>query len=289
MRIFGFESYGGPGTTRLLDVPAPGLPESPAVLVGMLATTVNPADIKVRSGERQGKVPVTFPMAMGREAAGRVLAASPGSGVSVGDLVVGGTLAGHGSYAERVLLDPAQTTRVPEDVSPEQAACVPVAVGTAWDALHELAHDGLPDGGTVAVLGSGGGVGHVAVQLARHLGFAVVGVASESKRELVTGLGATFVASGTEWDGSADALVDTVGGDALERIMPHITGPVRSTAGGPPVTRRRTGGVFSELLDLMAAGTVEPLISASYPLADAADAVATVEDGHATGKTVIVT
>ena len=295
MLIHGFTRYGGPEVAGLLDVPDAELPgdSTTAVLVEMLATTVNPADIKVRQGGRIGKVEVAFPMAMGREAAGRVLAASSGTGFEVGDLVVGGTLAGTGSYAERVLLDATQTTRVPDGVSPEQAACVPVALGTAWDGLHELRDAGLPDGGAVVVPGAGGGVGHAAVQLGRHLGLQVVGVASESKRELVTELGATFVASGEGWVdrvADADAILDTVGPPVLEEVTARFAeAPVRSTAGGPPVTRRRSGPVFAEILTLIAAGHVRPHISAVHHLSDAAAAVTTVEDGHTAGKVVIVT
>ena len=295
MLIHGFTRYGGPEVAGPLEVPDAELPAgaSPAVLVELLATTVNPADIKVREGLRAGKVQVDFPMAMGREAAGRVFAASPGTGFEVGDPVVGGTFAGTGSYAEKVLLDAAQTTLIPDGVPAEQAACVPVALGTAWDAVHELRDAGLPDGGTVVVLGAGGGVGHAAVQLARHLGFTVVGVASESKQDLVTDLGATFVESGTDWVerlGDADAIVDTVGPPVLDDFTFRFPeAPVRSTAGGPAVTRRRSGPVFAEILELIAAGHVKAHISEVHRLSDAATAVATVEDGHAVGKVVIVT
>jgi NADPH:quinone reductase-like Zn-dependent oxidoreductase len=309
MRIFGFTRYGGPDVGELMDVPAPHLSDDPAhrhVLVDMLATTVNPADIKVREGQRRGKVEVHLPMAMGREAAGRVIAASPSTGFQAGDLVVGGTASGNGSYAEQVELDAAQTALIPDGVSPEQAACVPVAAGTAWDGLHELRELGLSDGGTVIVLGAGGGVGHAVVQLARHLGHRVIGVASASKKDLVTSLGGEFVVSGEGWvdrvrdavgadtddDAGSVAIFDTVGPPVLDDLtaaVPVADGLVRSTAGGPSIARRRTTAVFTEILELITSGTVSSHISAVHRLEDAAAAVAAVEDGHTAGKVIIVT
>ncbi|AGP30458.1 NADP-dependent oxidoreductase [Corynebacterium terpenotabidum] len=298
MRIFGFESYGGPEVAGFLDVPTPDPASVPdcRVLIATTVAAVNPADIKVRSGERQGSFPVRFPMAMGREASGIVLAADPVSGISPGMAVFGSTASGTGAFADQIYLDAVGVTPVPDGVTPAQAACLPVAAGTAWDILHELRRDGLTPGSTVLVLGAGGGVGHCAVQLAAALGYRVTGVAGAGKRAFVESLGATSVPSGEHWTtdvrdaGPVDAVIDLVGGDVLVDALGLTSGPVRSVADpavGGGVTRRRTRAVFSELAGLIADGTFTPHITASLPFPEAADAVARVEGGHATGKTVI--
>ncbi len=294
MHIFGFESYGGPDVAGVLDVPAP-VPVDGSVLIETVVTTVNPADIKVRNGDRQGKFPVTFPMAMGREAAGRVIT-STDPAFRPGDVVFGGTLAGTGSFAPQVLLDASQTAAVPVGVPAAEAASVPVAAGTAWDILHELRADGLPDGGRVLVLGAGGGVGHCAVQLARHLGHPVTGVAGAAKQEFLGRLDATWAPTVTDAAtvGPVDAVIDLVGGPVLQDALALVAGtpaPVRSVAEpavGGGVTRRRTRAVFTELADLIAADAFHPVISALFPFRDAAAAVAAVESGHATGKTAVL-
>ena len=298
MRIFGFGSYGGPEVAGFLDVPAPDPATVPdgSVLVATTVTSVNPADIKVRSGERQGSFPVRFPMAMGREAAGIVLAADPVTGIAPGMAVFGNTVSRTGSFAEKVYLDGVGATPVPEGVTPAQAACIPVSAGTGWDILNELRHDGLETGGTVLVLGAGGGVGHCAVQLARAIGMEVTGVAGADKHDFVESLGATHVAAGDDWMstvneiGPVDAVIDLVGGEVLVDALGMTAGPVRSVAApsvGGGVTRRRSRTVFSELAGLIADGTFTPHISASFPFPRAADAVAAVENGHALGKTVV--
>lgn len=299
MRIFGFESYGGPEVAGFLDVPDPSdVPDVPdgSVIIATTATTVNPADVKVRSGLRQGSFPVHFPMAMGREAAGTVLAADPVTGLSPGMTVFGATASGSGAFAERVLLDGVNVTPVPDGVSPAHAACIPVSAGTAWDILHELRRDGLAPGSTVMVLGAGGGVGHCAVQLAHALGHRVIGVAGADKHAFIEGLGAVHVPSGPTWvrdvrdTGRVDAVIDLVGGRVLIDALSLTDGPVRSTADptvGGGVVRRRTRAVFGELAGFIAEGTFTPQITASFPFPEAADAVARVEAGHTTGKTVV--
>lgn len=298
MRVFGFQSYGGPEVARFLDVPALSPAHMPEnnVLISTDVTSVNPADIKVRAGERHGSFPVLFPMAMGREAAGIVLAANPASGFAPGMAVFGIPLRGSGSCAERVYLDGASATSIPEGVTPAQAACIPVAAGTAWDLLNEIRRDGLASGGTILVLGAGGGVGHCVVQLAGALGYRVIGVSSASKRSFVESLGATHIAAGPGWRaevrdiGPVDGVLDMAGGAIGHEAIGLTEGPVRSIANpsvGGGVIRHRTREVFTELADFIAEGIFTPRISASYPFNQAAAAFAAVETGHATGKTVI--
>src|SRR5699024_1293435 len=140
MRAFGFTEYGGPEITGLIQVEDP-VPAAGQVLIRLHASGVSPADIKVRSGLRQGRIPVRFPMAMGREAAGEVLDVGPGiSGFAPGDQVFGSTAGGTGSMSELVLLEAEAeaTAHRPPGVGVDQAASIPVSVATAFDALDEL-------------------------------------------------------------------------------------------------------------------------------------------------------
>lgn len=299
MQIFGFTSHGGPEVTSLLDVPEPA-PGPGQVLVEMLATTVNPGDLSTREGTND--FAVTFPMAMGREAAGRVLALGGDvDHVAAGDLVFGSAAAGHGSFGEQVLLDAASTTPSPDGLDILAAACIPVAYGTAWDVLDHL---DLSRGQTLVVIGAGGGVGTAITSLARARGVQIVGVASAGKKDIVTGLGGVHVESGPGWTGRVreaaerpDALFDLVGGEVLvegmtlvenlDRVI-SVADPQRvGKAGGGGVTRRRTREVYGEVARLLAAGEAEATISHVHPLADAASAVALVENGHVQSKVVV--
>ena len=302
MRIFGFSTYGGPEVAAFLEVPVP-TPTAGQVLVEMGAAGINPADVKVRSGLRQGRVEVRWPMAVGREAAGVVLAAGPGVDLEPGTRVLGQTASGTGAIAERVLLEASATAVVPDDVPDALAACIPVSVGTAHDALDRL---GLVAGQTLLVTGAGGGVGTAACQLARSRGVRVVGLASGAKADLVTRLGADHVVSGAGWPnrvrrsapGGVDAVLDLVGAPVLVDAMGLVADASRvvSTAapalaaehGGSGVERRRTSEVFAHLAGLVAAGELAPVVSGTYGFDDAGAAVAAVEAGHAAGNVVVL-
>lgn len=300
IRIFGFTRYGGAEVQRHLTVPAPQLRPG-TVLIRLRAAGVNPGDVKVRNGENR-RFPVEFPMAMGREAAGTVLAADPASGFRPGEPVFGSCAAGTGALGEQTLLDAAQTARVPHGVGAEQAACIPVAIGTAWDALGELR---VGSGDTLVVLGAGGGVGSHAVILGCHLGARVLGVASGAKHDLVTGLGAEHVSAGQGWDGAVKnlvphggfAVIDTVGADTLRTAAALMRSPerIRSAAdpalarrlGGSGITRHRTTAVYGRLAQMLALGTLRCVIDTVRSFEDAASAVATIETGHGAGRTVV--
>lgn len=309
MRAFGFTEYGGPEVTRLMQVEDP-VPAAGQVLIRLRASGVNPADIKVRSGLRQGRIPVRFPMAMGREAAGEVLDVGPGvTGFAAGDEVFGSTVTGTGSMAELVLLEAAATAHRPPVVPAGQAASIPVSVATAYDGLDELE---LAEGSTLLVLGAGGGVGTAACGLARLRGLRVLGVASESKRPAVEGLRAVHVSKGEGWTDrvrtlapeGVDGVIDAVGGDVLREStgllrVPESAGagvlPVRSVAdfglvselGGQRIGRRRTTEVFARVAGLVAAGQFTPAVSAAWPLAEAGKAVAAVEHHSPVGNVVV--
>jgi NADPH2:quinone reductase len=208
-----------------------------------------------------------------------------------------------GGWAEEAVVTASFAAHRPDGVSPEAAASLPVAAGTAFDALNRFA---LPEGATVLVNGAGGGVGVPAVQLAAARGLRVIGVASPAKHDLVAGFGGVPVAYG---DGvvdrvraaapdGVDAIFDMVGGDALRTVAALLADPSRLTSiadrplaaelGGFSLERDRSTAVLTELARLVLAGELDPHVTEIRPLSEAAAALALVEGGHATGKVVIV-
>jgi NADPH:quinone reductase-like Zn-dependent oxidoreductase len=295
---YGFSEYGGPETQQFFDVPVPS-PGPGQLLVAVHAAGVNPADWKVRAGTRKDTVPVTLPAVLGREVSGVVAEVGPRvTDFAVGDAVFGATATGFGGYTGHTLVNAASAAHKPDTVSFADAATLPVAAGTAYDALTTL---DLPAGSRLLVVGAGGGVGVAALQLAAARNVAVIGVASDSKREVVEALGATWVASGPglvdRVPGPVDAVFDLVGGDALADAARVVTDPAAIISVGDPlaardlggsgVERRRTTAVFTQVAALVADGTVDPRVAHRFPFAHAADALAMVESGHTSGKVVI--
>ncbi|SUE13370.1 oxidoreductase [Rhodococcus gordoniae] len=302
-RAYGFVEYGGPETQQLFDTPVPS-PGPGQLLVAVRAAGVNPADWKVRSGQRRNSVTVRFPAVLGREVAGVVEAAGPDAGFTAGDAVFGATAEGHGGYAEYTLVDARAAAHKPGSVPFEVAATLPVAAGTAFDIVEHL---DIVDADTVLVLGAGGGVGTATTQLAHAAGAAVLGVASAGKRDLVESCGGLWIESGAgfgervaaaaERCGAVTAVVDLVGGDVLERAVALTRAPERVVSvadpsraqvlGGSGITRRRTRAVFEQVAELVERGVLTPRIERTFPLGEAGRALELVESGHADGKVVV--
>lgn len=300
-RAYVYHRFGGPENEAFADVPRP-VPGPGQLLVAVRAAGVNPADWKRREGIRgPGEPAPELPAVFGREVAGVVAETGPETpGFAPGDEVFGHPLTG--GYASYTLLAVGGAAHKPAGVSWTDAAVLPVAAGTAIDALVQLA---LPKGATLLVNGAGGGVGAAAVQLAVHEGLTVIGTASPGKRDFVTSLGAVHVASG---DGVADrvravapdgvdAVLDLAGGDALRAVaeLASDRSKVLSAGakalvvelGGAPIARRRTSEVLDEVAGLVAAGVLDPNVTQTFPFEEADRALRTVEEGHTRGKVVL--
>ena len=298
MIAYGFSEYGGPETEYFLDIPIAD-PGQGQLLVAVHAAGVNPADWKVRAGNRKDTVQTSLPAVLGREVAGTVVQVGPhADGFSVGDHVFGATASGHGAYAQYTVLNASNTAHKPEAITFATAATLPVAAGTAYDALNALA---LRKEDTLLVLGAGGGVGSAALQLARADGVDNIAVASESKRDWVRSLGARFVESGerfaAEITETVDGILDLVGGDTLrnaaslvlsgDKII-SVADPVTAmTLGGSGVERDRSTAAFARLAESASTGVIHPRIDHLFPLERAGEALALVETGHVLGKVVI--
>lgn len=301
-KAYGFTEYGGPETQGHLDLakPQPGAGE---LLVAVRAAGVNPVDWKLRQGHMAEVMPLDLPAVLGREVSGAV--EEVGQDVedfSVHDEILGSVAPGSGGYAEYALVTASTATKKPPQVSFIDAAALPVAAGTAYDAVQQL---DLQEGQTLLINGIGGGVGVIAAQLARDLGVFVIGTGSEAKRELAESLGATLVNYG---DGVADrvreilpdgvdAILDLVGGDAARDVADLVAdrsrllstaGPAAvSESGGAAVERDGSGSVLATIVALVADGKLDPHVSDVLPLERAGEALASVESGHTRGKIVI--
>lgn len=222
MRAITQKTFGGPEVLELVDVPRP-VPGPTQVLVRVRATSVNPVEPAVRSGA----FPLLGepPFVLGWDVSGVVEQVDPGvHRFRVGDEVYGLPYfpAAAGANAEYVLAPARQLARKPAGISHEEAAALPLVGLTAWHALVEIAR--LRPGQRILVHGAGGGLGHLAVQLAKHLGAEVVGTASAGKHDFLRGLGADRVIDYRTQDytevlrdAPVDVVLETLGGGNAER------------------------------------------------------------------------
>jgi NADPH:quinone reductase-like Zn-dependent oxidoreductase len=297
-----FEEYGGPqvlkvGTEKLAE-PGDGL-----VQVEFRAVSVNPADWKLVAGYLKKWVPLDFPAVPGSEAAGIVTAVGPAfEGFAVGDEVIwNGVL---GGYRTEAVVPADQLTPLPAGVDFEQAACIPVAGGTAYSAVKQLA---VGAGDTVLIHGAAGGVGSAAVQIAQVFGARVIGTASEANQEYLSELGAEPVTYGpgladrvralAEDAGTVTAVLDTVGSeDSLAATAALLQGAGRavttvpgeqSSAAGLAAVQQLDGRV-AEVGTLAAEGQLTFTIAHRMPLIEAADALEISRGGHGRGKILLL-
>ncbi|WP_298458164.1 NADP-dependent oxidoreductase [uncultured Cellulomonas sp.] len=297
-KVYVFTEFGGPEAQELIDRPEPH-PGAGELAVQVRAAGVNPADWKTRADRHGTDQPLPAPM--GHELSGVVTAI--GADVhdfTVGQEILGLAAPGHGAFAEHTIVRATDAVAKPEEISFADAATIPVAAAAAYDATHQIE---LEPGQKLLVIGAGGGVGLMVAQIGRVHEFTVIGIASESKRKVVESTGATFVPSG---DGVADRarqaapdgvdlILDLVGGEALREVADLVADPTRIISAADPATATELGGTglvrtpqaMAKITGVIEYDLVDPHISALYPLERAGEAIATVEDGHATGKIVL--
>jgi NADPH:quinone reductase-like Zn-dependent oxidoreductase len=295
MRAVVIHETGDPDVLRYeeTDRPEPGDGE---VLIRVHAASVNPADWK----NRRGSGPL--PRVLGFDMSGTV-ETSRAAGFAEGDQVFG--ISASGGYAEYSTASAAAIARKPEGVSHEQAAAIPVAGLTAWQALFD--RGGLEGGQTALVAGAAGGVGHFAVQFAKVTGARAIGTGSTRNRDFVLGLGADQYVDYTQQEvgeavSGADVALDTVGGEVTASLLPAVRdgGMLVTIASAPPEEAARERGVRAELLvnspspeqlariaELVRSGDVRVEIAEAMPLADVKRAHELSEGGHVRGKLVL--
>lgn len=310
MRAVRIHRYGGPEVLTLEDVPRP-VPGPGELLVRAMAAAVNPVDWKTRKGQGSARRwdGDRFPLILGWDVSGVV--ESLGAGVerfAPGDEVFGLVrFPEPGScYAEHVAVPADHVVAKPAALGHSHAAALPLVALTAWQALFDTARLGA--GETVLVHAAAGGVGHVAVQLARWKGARVVGTASAPNHDLVRSLGADEVVdyTTTRFEDVAhgvDVVLDPVGGDVLERSLDVLRpgGRLVSLVADPDAERAAGRGVeasrilvhpdaaqLADVAALVEAGALLPVVGAELSLAEAAEAHRLGEQGHNRGKTVLL-
>jgi NADPH:quinone reductase-like Zn-dependent oxidoreductase len=310
MRAIAVAGWGGPEVLeeRVLPRPEPGPTE---IRVAVHAASVNPTDCKSRATGGFGlwdETPI-----LGYDVSGVVDAVGPGASLyAVGDEVFGMPHFPHqaGAYAEYVTAPSRQFAPKPAGLDHVQAAALPLVGLTAWQALTEVAR--VQAGQRVLVHAAAGGLGHVAVQVAKALGAHVIGTASAGRHALLRELGADEVIDYRTTDFEAvvrdiDVVLDPIGGDYAARSLATLRdgGALLSAASptepGPDVEAAaaargiRTGFTLVEpdrhgllaITELVDAGKLRPEIAEVLPLAEAARAHELSETGRTVGKLVL--
>ncbi|HEY3952302.1 MAG TPA: NADP-dependent oxidoreductase [Streptosporangiaceae bacterium] len=306
MRVIRQETFGGPEVMRLAEAARPE-PMGTEVLVRVRAAGVNPVDWVTRAG---GGYLASFPLTVGWDVSGVV--AETGVGVTrfaPGDEVFGMPWFPRqaAAYAEYVTAPSRQLSRKPPGLSHEEAAGLPLAGLTAWQVLGDTAR--VRPGQRVLITGAAGGVGHLAVQIAKARGAYVIGTASAAKHDFVRALGADEVIDYTKADPAGavsglDVVFDPVGGADVRSWLPAIKpggmllpfhaddAELAAAAAGRRVRAvlvlvEPDGHALDALAGLVKAGQLRVEIDTVLPLAEAAKAHEIGERGRTRGKIVL--
>ena len=300
-----FDSYGGVDVLQVRDVPRP-VPGGGEVLVRVKAAGINPSEAVIRSGALHHMFPATFPSGQGSDFAGLVAELASGvSSFAVGDEVIGFSMR-RSSHAEYVTVPANQLTPRPAKVPWDVAGSLFVAGVTAYAAVRAV---DLAPGDTVVIAGAAGGVGSIAVQLARRSGATVLGIAGPSNNDWLVNHGAVPVNYGDNLaarlrsaakSGHIDALLDFFGGGYVALAIQDLKlspNKVDTIADFEAVKRfgvqskggadAATAAVVAELADLVAQGELEVPIAGVFALDDVREAFRQVELRHTRGKLVL--
>lgn len=295
--------FGGPETLQFGSMPDPD-PGQGEVVVDIRAASVNAADWKVRSGHASDRW--QLPHILGRDFSGIVAAAGPDCDLAIGEAVFGVCPTGtEGAYATRIAIEADRLARKPESLSHVEAAAIALTGLTALISLVDTIE--LSAGERILVQGGAGGVGGMAVQIARQLGAYVLATGRGCNREYVEGLGADqlldYEAGEVETAaGVCDAALDTVGGTTISETFASLKTGGRaafiSEAEAPPAPRRdivslrpqvaRHRRHLDRLLDFVTDERFLMPNIATFPLSKAADAHRLSESGHVRGKLVLL-
>ncbi|MFE0358689.1 NADP-dependent oxidoreductase [Streptomyces nigra] len=307
MRVITQQALGGPEVLTIVDAPEPQ-PLPTEVLVRVKAIGLNPLEARLRAGE----FPLIGqpPFILGWDISGVVEEAPQTWRFRPGDEVFGMPLfpRAASAYAEVVSAPALHLVRKPASLSHVEASALPIVGLTAWQGLVDLA--GVSKGDRVLVHGGGGGVGHVAIQIAKALGAHVITTASGSKREFVEGFGADEVIDYTAVDFTdavrdIDVVLDTIGGDTVERSL-GVLRPgghlVTATSEDDPqliakyeAAGMRFSGIAVDpdrvalhgLVHLVEQGKLRVHVQQTFPFERVSDAHRLLDGGHLLGKLVL--
>lgn len=306
MKAVSINSYGGLDVLNYSDAPFPQINHDD-VLIRVHAAAVNPVDVALRQGYMAEWVSPTFPLILGCDVCGVIEAVGSGvTGYKPGDEVFArSNLSRDGTYAEYVAVPAAEVVRKPQSLDHIHAAAVPHVSLTAWQSLIGAAN--LSAGQTVLIHGAAGGVGHMAVQLAKWRGARVIGTASGYNQDFLRQLGADEVIdyNTTKFEDvvhQVDVVFDTIGGDTQERSWATLKpGGMLVSVVQPPSNERADAlgvrasmigaysdpAILAEVAALVDDGKLKPHVSKVLPLSEARKAQEIISTRHTRGKVVL--
>jgi NADPH:quinone reductase-like Zn-dependent oxidoreductase len=313
MRAIAIDEFGGPDKLRPMALPRPRA-EKGEVLLHVVAAGVNPVDWMIREGQLEDAMPHRFPLIPGWDVAGVV--EELGSGTTrfrKGDRVwayARKSTVQWGCYAEYVTVPESSVAMMPSKLLFEEAAAVPVAGLTAFQCLQRT--KGMSAGQTVLIHAAAGGVGHLAVQLAKQAGAKVIGTGRSNNHPFILDLGAEACIDYTQEDfrdalrrhapDGADVILDSVGGETLTRsidalkpggrLVSIVDEPDREAAAAAGVSAHSliaepNGEQLEILARMLDRKQLRTEVQKIYPLAKAADAHVALQEGHIRGKLVL--
>ncbi len=306
MKALRIGGYGGSEALEIVDVARPD-PGPGDVLVEVHAASVNPIDWKIREGHMKAFMDIPMPHVMGRDVSGVVAAVGDEvASLAAGDEVYGSAAANRdGTHAEYVAIDAAMLARKPTRIDHVDAASLPISALSAYAGL--VTHGNLAKGEKVLIHAGAGGVGVIAIQLAKHLGATVATTASASNTDYVRELGADIAIDYRTMDFSEqlsgyDLVFDTMGGDVHLRSfavlapggrMTYLIAdplPERKPRDDVTVSAARVAydtAALERIAELVDGGAITPRVSTIVPLAEAVSAYDLSQTGHVRGKVVI--
>ncbi|RLJ80673.1 NADP-dependent oxidoreductase [Pedobacter alluvionis] len=306
MKAVRIHEFGGPEVLSIDEIPVPQ-PAPDEVLIKVHATSVNPVDWKIREGQRKEKFPGKLPLTLGWDVSGTIEAL--GEKVSAfrkGDEVYGRPdPTKNGAYAEYIVVKANIISIKPTSIGHTEAAAVPLAGLTAWQALFD--HGLLKAGQKVLIHAAAGGVGTYAVQFAKWKGAYVIGTASSANIDFLKRLGADEVIDYKMEDfetalSDVDLVIDTIGGETQLKSLTILKdgGRVITTLMPEFVAEAKAKNVhligfmaqsipdqLAEMATLIDSGKVKPIIEKVLPFTSARQAQTESEQGHTRGKIVL--
>jgi NADPH:quinone reductase-like Zn-dependent oxidoreductase len=313
MKAVVIDEFGGPEQLRMAEIPAP-VAGPGEVLIRIVCTSVNPVDWKIREGRLQSLFPHRFPLIPGWDAAGTVA----GTGADVDVFAISDRVYAYcrkpevqwGTYAEYVTMTADAVAPMPKSLGFDEAAAIPLVGLTSWQSLFDAAQ--LAAGQSVLIHAGAGGIGGIAIQLAKHAGATVVTTARPDNHDYVRWLGADYVIDYTRDDfvqavleqipGGVDVAFATVGGEVLRRSY-HAVRPngflvsivdqpieeerIRAAVRHSYVFVSPNGGQLRDIAALIDAGRLRAPANTEMPLHEAATAHRLSQEGHVRGKIVL--
>lgn len=308
MKAAQINGYGGEEVLQTAtDVPKPK-PGSDQILIKVHAAATNPFDWKVREGYMKEFIPLKFPATLGGDVAGTVAEIGEDvTGFEVDQAVYGmaGAASGQGSYAEFTPVKATQLVAKPESVDFVTAAALPLAAVSAYQALVD--HIGLKSGQKILIHGGAGGIGSLAIQIAKNVGAYVATTASAKEAEFVKSLGADEVIDYQAQDFASllkdyDAVFDTVGGETNAKSYTTLKngGTLVSMVQPEDAALTKQYGIkyvhqssqptverLAKIAEMVDNGTLKVNVDKVFPLDQAAAALEYLKTGHPRGKVVI--